>query len=79
MKFVLAVGLTLGVLGGAAVCAADSNEPGSIQLPVIKIVGRVMRPLATVGVSRLRPELGARAPERSFLAQTESAVRADPF
>jgi len=79
MKFVLAMGLSLGVLGMAAVSGADSNEPGTFQLPVIKIVGRVMRPLATVEVSRLQPQLGVREPQRSLLDKTESVVHSDPF
>jgi hypothetical protein len=79
MKFGLALGLTLGVLGVAAVSAADSTESGPLELPPIKIVGRVMKPQATVEVNRLRPQLGVRDPERSFLAQTESVVRSDPF
>jgi len=79
MKFVLALGLSLGVVGVAAVCGADPNEPGSFQLPVIKIVGRVMRPLATVEVNRLQPQLGVREPERSLISKTESVVHSDPF
>src|SRR5580765_1913152 len=38
MKFGLALGLTLGVLGVAAVSAADSTESGPLELPTIKIV-----------------------------------------
>src|SRR5689334_16461105 len=79
MKFVLAMGLSLGVLGMAAVSSADSNEPGAFQLPVIKIVGRVMRPLATVEVNRLQPQLGVRDPERSLISKTESVLHSDPF
>jgi hypothetical protein len=79
MKKVLAMGLALGVLGLSAVGAADSNEPGSLQLPVIKIVGRVTRPQATIEVNRLKPDLGVRDPARSFVGQTESAVHSDPF
>jgi hypothetical protein len=79
MKLVLATGLSLGVWAVAAVGAADPTESGSVQLPPIEIVGRVMRPLATVEVNRLRPQLGVREPARSFLVQTEAAVRSDPF
>jgi len=79
MKFVLALGLSLGVVGVAAACGADPNEAGSFQLPVIKIVGRVMRPLATVEVNRLQPQLGVREPERSLISKTESVVHSDPF
>jgi hypothetical protein len=76
---ILAMGLALGVLGASAIGSADPNEPGTYQLPVIKIVGRVTRPQATIEVNRLKPDLGARDPARSFLGQTESVVRSDPF
>jgi hypothetical protein len=79
MKMVLAMGLAVGLLGVSAVGAADSNEPGLFRLPVIKIVGRVTQPQAAIEVNRLKPDLGVRDPSRSFLSQTESAVRSDPF
>jgi len=73
MKLVLAMGPDFGRLGGHRRMRRDGNQPGSSQLPEIKIVGRVMRPLATVEVNRLRPQLGFVNPERSSSHQTESA------
>jgi hypothetical protein len=79
MKLVIATSLGLSLLGMAAVSSADPIEPGTVQIPVIKIVGRVIRPLASVEVNRLRPELRPREPEGSFLDRAGGAVQRDPF
>ena len=79
MKLVIATSVALSLLGMAAVGSADPIEPGTVQVPEIKIVGRVMRPFASVDVNRLRPELKPREPAASFLDRAEGAVRRDPF
>jgi hypothetical protein len=79
MKLVICTSLALCLLGTAAVAGADPTEPGTVQVPPVKIVGRVMRPLASVEVNRLVPDLRPREPRGSFADATEGAVRKDPF
>ncbi len=79
MKLAVSISVALCFLVMAAVSGADPAEPGTVEIPVVKIVGRVMRPLASVEVNRLTPELKRREPSGSFVGATEGAVRRDPF
>jgi len=79
MRLVVAAGIAICSLGVSAVSAADPTGPGTVEIPVVKIVGRVVRPLAAVEINRLAPALEVRHADVSFLESTERAVRRDPF
>ena len=79
MKLVLLASLALSLVAVSRVSRADPVEPGTMEIPVVKIVGRVVRPLAAVEVNRIAPALRLKEPQDSFAARAERAVQRDPF
>ncbi len=79
MKLILAASFACSLVGVSAIASADPVEPGTLEIPVVKIVGRVVRPLAAVEVNRVAPVLRLKEPEGSFVARAERAVQREPF
>lgn len=53
--------------------------PGSLNLGVIEIVGRVQKPIASIEVGKIAPKLTLAELRQPFLDRIEEAVSHDPF
>ena len=74
------VALAAVVLVGLVERTASAAEKGGvITLGEIKIVGRVQKPVASVDVGHVQPNLTLAELRQPFLDRIEEAVQHDPF
>jgi hypothetical protein len=75
------VALAAVVLLGLGERTASAAEPkgGVITLGEIKIVGRVQKPVASVDVGKVQPNITIAELRQPFLDRIEEAVQHDPF
>jgi hypothetical protein len=63
----------------ATTALAEPSQGRSFTLDVVKIVGRVQKPIAAVDVGRIEPKLSLAALRPDFMGRIESAIARDPY
>ena len=58
---------------------AQQKSGGVITINEVTIVGRVQKPVASVDVSKIQPQLTLAELRQPFLDRIEEAARKDPF
>lgn len=82
-KLVIAIALTLGTLGSAALAEepakAQPAPRGKIMLDGLIITLKPPRPVAAVDVARLTPKLTLIELRQPLIGRIEAAIEKDPF
>lgn len=78
-KCALLCGVSLSFLSAVSVVRTAKAEGRVVTVGEITIVGRVQKPVASVDVSRIQPELSLGELEKSFIDKIERAIFEEPF
>jgi hypothetical protein len=82
-KLVVAIALTIGTLGSAALAEEPAKAPakkrGEITLDGLIITLKPPRPVAAVDIQRLQPKMTLGELRQPFIGRIEAAIDNDPF